>query len=238
MSNSSYYKFLSHIKDEFQEDYCAHMKSKYEKAMSFYSNVDKDYFQGQKGKTICYKIFENKSSKKLLIIVTGYNESMLKYIENIYDFFHLGYSVAIYDHRGQGYSERLIKDSMKGYIDNYKNLGRDLFSFLNKVILKKFDNHKRFLMSHSMGAAITYSSLEAIESSIHGVIFLSPMFKINFPKNFEYLYYLLSKFFVLFRFGKNIASYNSDIKRKNSFERNHLTNSKFRYDFWLKKKKV
>jgi lysophospholipase len=49
--------------------------------------------------------------------------------------------------------------------------------------------------------------------------------------------YLVAKILVFSRLGQNIASYNSDIKRENSYERNHLTNSKFRYEFWLKKRK-
>ena len=56
--------------------------------------------------------------RKLMILVNGRAENMLKWTELAYDFYQQGYDVLLFDHRGQGYSPLIIPQ--KGHLDEFR----------------------------------------------------------------------------------------------------------------------
>ena len=93
------------------------------------------YFNGKRNCRIAYRHFVHPQieERKLLILANGRAENILKWTEIAYDFYHQGYDVLIFDHRGQGYSQRLLKGSDKGHLDEFRFYTDDMADLIKKV---------------------------------------------------------------------------------------------------------
>lgn len=133
--------------------------------------------KAQNAKISCL-LFPNENSKTKIIIVTGYNESYLKYAEVIYDLFHKGHSLYVYDHRGQGYSEKFLNQNSRGYMDSFDDLVDDLqlfFDFVNKSDEGTNEKQQIVVLAHSMGGAVTTLALLQNKIKPHRIVLSSPM---------------------------------------------------------------
>ena len=74
--------------------------------LPFQSIFQTQYFTGKNNAQIAYRhlVHDKSAGRKLMILVNGRAENMLKWSEPAYDFYHQGYDVLLFDHRGQGYS--------------------------------------------------------------------------------------------------------------------------------------
>jgi lysophospholipase len=145
-------------------------------------------FSGQKGIRLNYAIFtqpltDNLSNKDSIVIVSGRSEGYLKYQELCFDLFQLGYNIFIVDHRGQGISERMLSEPHKGYVENFDYYYLDLATFITDVVTKTIKekqlNKKPYLLSHSMGGAISARYLQHFPQTIKAAVLSSPMIAIN-----------------------------------------------------------
>ena len=134
------------------------------------------YFTSYDSLKIAYRIFLVDNAKAAIVISSGRTEGMLKYQELIYDLNQNGFSVYILDHRGQGNSERMLKDTQVGYIDDFEDYVKDLHQFVNAYVDKDI---KRILVGHSMGGAIASLYVEEYQNDFDGVVLSSPMHKPN-----------------------------------------------------------
>ena len=68
------------------------------------------YLSGERNIKLAYRHLVQPESvvRKLMILVNGRAENMLKWTGLAYDFHQQGYDVLLFDHRGQGYSQRII----------------------------------------------------------------------------------------------------------------------------------
>ncbi|MGR6980391.1 alpha/beta fold hydrolase [Testudinibacter sp. P27/CKL/0425] len=138
------------------------------------------YVSGQRGCRIAYRFFEHPSSdeiqvRKLMILVSGRAENLLKWTEIAYDFYQQGYDVLTFDHRGQGYSQRLLPDPDKGYIDRFDYYLDDLDVVLHSV------NHlhayqQQVMLAHSMGGLIATLYLAKYPHNIDKLVLNAPLF--------------------------------------------------------------
>lgn len=119
------------------------------------------------------------NNDKVIVVVQGRSESVLKYKELAFNFAKLGYDIYLIDHRGQGFSQRLGGDQFRGHVKNFQNYVTDLNTFITQLDLK--DKYKfRYILSHSMGGAISALYLEQYQTPFQVAVFSSPMFSINF----------------------------------------------------------
>jgi len=134
--------------------------------------------QGAGGVPIHYAKREITEAQAALIIVDGRTEYADKYAELLYDLKDLPWSFYIYDHRGQGRSGRLLNDPQKGHVDSFSNYVNDLKRFI-KTIVKRNTQSPLFILAHSMGGTI--AALYGMENPgiLNGMIFCSPMLRIN-----------------------------------------------------------
>ncbi|PJG85986.1 alpha/beta fold hydrolase [Conservatibacter flavescens] len=135
------------------------------------------YLQGQRHVSIAYRHFTHDSPevRKLLIIVNGRAENMLKWTEVAFDFYHQGYDVLVFDHRGQGYSQRLLADPEKGYIDEFRFYAEDMHKIIENVTAL-FPYQSQHLLAHSMGALISSFYLANYDHQIKSAVFSAPFF--------------------------------------------------------------
>lgn len=107
------------------------------------------------------KIFHNKDSKELVLIMTGFNEPMTKYFEVVHAIYKAGFSVCLYDHRGQCLSEREKKFSKTepqiSWVESFSHLVDDSIDI---ALEAKKETCAEFIhvLAHSMGGLIaTYA---------------------------------------------------------------------------------
>ena len=166
-----------------------------------------------------------------IVFSQGRNESVLKYKELAFDLSQQGYDVFLIDHRGQGFSTRLGGDAYRGHVEEFEDYITDLNDFIISLNLPQH-YESRFLLSHSMGGAISALYLEEYQHPFQAAAFFSPMFSINLgglpifiAKVITYVSDQICRWF------SNFACYapGSNIYQETPFENNKLTSSTKRY---------
>ena len=86
----------------------------------FFELFPTQYLFGERNIKLAYRHLVQPESavRKLMILVNGRAENMLKWTELAYDFYQQGYDVLLFDHRGQGYSQHIIPQ--KGHLDEFR----------------------------------------------------------------------------------------------------------------------
>lgn len=166
-----------------------------------------------------------------VVISQGRNESVLKYKELAFDLSHQGYDIFLIDHRGQGFSSRLGGDAYRGHVQEFGDYVTDLTTFVNSLQLAQH-YQSRFILSHSMGSAISALYLEQQQHPFSAAAFFSPMFSINLggmptfiAKIISYISYIICGWF------SDVTCYAPGVGPyiQSAFEGNILTSSPKRY---------
>jgi lysophospholipase len=166
-----------------------------------------------------------------VVISQGRSESVLKYKELAFDLTNQGYDVFLIDHRGQGFSSRLGGDAYRGHVQTFDDYITDLTTFVTSLQLDKH-YQSRFLLSHSMGSAISALYLEEQQHPFTAAVFFSPMFSINLggmpnfiAKSVSYISDRVCHWF------SDVACYAPGVGpyTKTAFEKNILTSSEKRH---------
>jgi lysophospholipase len=135
-------------------------------------------FAGKSGVTIAYAVYRVPQEIGAVVLLPGRTEAYVKYFETVYDLRDAGYSIYMMDHRGQGLSGRMLADSQKGHVVEFDDYVDDVQTFIDDVV--KAEPHDRlFILSHSMGGAITTRLLERDPKIIDAAVLVSPMHQIN-----------------------------------------------------------
>ena len=147
--------------------------------LSFFNQFPTQYFISKNNVQIAYRHLTHAKSadRKLMILVSGRAENMLKWSEPAYDFYHQGYDVLLFDHRGQGYSTHFLKDSEKGHLDEFRFYVYDMTKIIEKVTAL-FNYSTQHLLAHSMGALIATYYLANCDHSINKAVLSSPFYGI------------------------------------------------------------
>lgn len=192
------------------------------------------------------KFFNPKISEKTdlgtLVIAPGRTESSMKYIEVAYDYIQRGYNpVYVIDHRSQGFSDRTLTDKHKVHTSDFNYYVEDFSDLMNQIVLKdsSINLNRMFLISNSMGGAITALYLEEFNHPFKSSAMFGAMHKIIYPEPFnEFLAGISSKFLCindhLKIFGLSCKGYAPGRGEKfkwedRVFETNDLTHSLQRY---------
>lgn len=141
------------------------------------ANAISSHFQGVDNKRV-HSIAITTGNNKAIVISQGFTESVLRYKEFAYDLNQQGYDVFLIDHRGQGFSERFGGDQHRGYVVNFQDYVDDLNQYIDSLKLET-KYQQRYLLSHSMGGAISALYLQQFKHPFQASIFFSPMLSIN-----------------------------------------------------------
>ena len=101
--------------------------------LPFFEQFPTQYLSGEQNIKLAYRHLVQPEStvRKLMILVNGRAENMLKWTELAYDFYQQGYDVLLFDHRGQGYSAKFAAFHSSNFSSNTLPIG--LGSPVNKV---------------------------------------------------------------------------------------------------------
>ena len=75
-----------------------------------------------------------------VLLQQGHNEFIEKYFETIQELLDRGFNVVCFDWRGQGLSDRMIKDTNKQYIEDFKIHIVMILIILLQLYFKKLGN--------------------------------------------------------------------------------------------------
>ena len=147
--------------------------------LPFFNQFPTQYFTGKNNVQIAYRhlAHDRSADRKLMILVNGRAENMLKWSEPAYDFYHQGYDVLLFDHRGQGYSTHLLTDSEKGHLDEFRFYVDDMAKIIEKVT-ELFNYSTQHLLAHSMGALIATYYLANCDHCMNKAVLSSPFYGI------------------------------------------------------------
>ena len=147
------------------------------KLFPFFERFPTQYMIGKNNIKIAYRhlIQLESAVRKLLVLVNGRAENMLKWSELAYDFYRQGYDVLLFDHRGQGYSDRLLRGSEKGHLDDFRFYIDDMAKVIEKTTAL-FTYKTQHLLAHSLGSLIATYYLANYEHCIEKAVLSSPFF--------------------------------------------------------------
>ncbi|MEA2861624.1 MAG: lysophospholipase [Methylobacteriaceae bacterium] len=117
-------------------------------------------------------------------ILQGRTEFVEKYFEVAGELLARGFVVVAMDWRGQGLSDRDLKDSRKGHVDDFAFFERDLEA-LQQQVLQFLCPEPWFALGHSMAGAILLAQARARRSPFARMVLTGPMIDIaglRFPR--------------------------------------------------------
>ncbi len=166
------------------------------------NDVCTEHYLPVKNGALHTKLYKNQNAKGVVVICHGYTEFIEKYLENIYMFYNLGYSVAMCEHRGHGFSHRMSDNIHKIHIDTFATYVQDFKSF-TFYVKEQCPDMPLFLFAHSMGGCIGALYLGQNIKPYKAAVLSSPMLELR-PKSMPSpLAITISKTMVLFGKGQN-----------------------------------
>lgn len=198
-----------------------------EKVLPFFESLNKGEFKNAQGMTIRYFTMIKSSNTKSLVILPGRTEPATKYAEVIYDLRNKGFNIFIMSHQGQGESDRLLTDHERSYVVRFSDYVRDFTQFMDSVV--KPEGNNLYLLSHSMGGAISVHYLAQNPTVFKKAVLVAPMLQINTDPYPESIARYYAKLLVSIGKGKQYAPGQPAYVRV-PFEVNPTTHSEARYD--------
>ena len=193
-------------------------------------NVSNTLIQGEfsfKSISIAYAYKIPPLATQAIVISSGRIECYLKYQELINEFIDKDFAVFVLDHPGQGLSSRLLKNRHKGHIQDFDNYV-ECFNQFNLQVVNKQWNGTKYLVAHSMGAAIAYLYLKQYPTEYDKAVFSAPMFGINTGSMPLPVAKMLTYLFNTIGLGNQYCLGHRDYTNK-PFQNNQLTSSQVRY---------
>ena len=143
--------------------------------LPFFEQFPTQYLSGERNIKLAYRHLVQPESevRKLMILVNGRAENMLKWTELAYDFYQQGYDVLLFDHRGQGYSQRIIPQ--KGHLDEFRFYTDDMAKIIEKTTAL-YAYQAQYILAHSLGALISTYYLANYDHQIKKAVLSSPFF--------------------------------------------------------------
>lgn len=188
-------------------------------------------FLNRQGLKLNYYSFTSHLNPKTLVILPGRTEPAVKYAELVYDLKNQGYNIYILDHQGQGASDRLLKDSHRGYVKHFSDYVQDFSDWLEEVVIPETMNQDRFLLAHSMGGTIASLYLSKSHHVFTKAVLSSPMMEIDTKPYSETIGRALTSILVKAGLGRKYAPGKGPYASSaDTFELNEVTHSVVRFN--------
>lgn len=187
------------------------------------------YFVARDGRRIRYALCKAAAEprKGTVILMSGRNECIEKYFETIVDLNARGFTVAIKDWRGQGGSDRLLKDSPKGYVGSFRHYVDDLDRFITDCVVPRCHG-PFYVFAHSTGGLVALLAAPVLAGRVRRMVLSAPLLSLQgFPVSLG----AMRRIARILRFvglGRLYAS--GGPRRRQPFEGNKLTSDRRRWE--------
>ncbi|MCR5143682.1 MAG: alpha/beta hydrolase [Lachnospiraceae bacterium] len=201
--------------------------------------LEEGYFESCDGKKIHYARAIHPDEKASLVISHGFCEFIPKYLEVIYYFYQMGYSVFMLEYRGHGFSQRgckaLENELDKVYVKNYQEYVEDLHGFMDQVVTKESLTRKYILFAHSMGGCIATLFLQQYPNYFKKAILSTPMLEMDYKDKSVFtvnMLFILSK---ILRWGKKYLPGQKGFDNIYKYEgSSSMSETRYRYVFEMR----
>lgn len=167
------------------------------------------------------------ASRGTVCVFTGRGEYIEKYFETVQDLRQRGYAVAAIDWRGQGHSSRLLRNALKGHVENFSQYQLDVAAFVKQVLPDCPPPY--FALAHSMGAAVMLRVAHAGAAPFERLVLCAPMLDLPWPRA-SLAVRSLTRLLRAAGMGKRfIPGGNVDLIKSTGFPGNPLTSDPRRY---------
>lgn len=195
----------------------------------FFRSMKTGTLKNKDGVALKYFSYTNPRNDRSLVIVPGRTEPALKYAELIYDLKDSGLNIFIMDHQGQGESQRLLADTNKGHVKEFRNYVTDFELFMNQIV--HTSSNPVYLIAHSMGGAITTHYMNRHRTVFTKAVLIAPMMEMNTAPYSETIARYYAKLLVSIGKGNNYApDYGPYRPETDVFDTNVYTHSPARFD--------
>ncbi|MCR5580177.1 MAG: alpha/beta hydrolase [Pseudobutyrivibrio sp.] len=143
------------------------------------SKLNDGYFTNKDGLKLHYQSLIRTDEKATVVISHGYCEFTTKYMETMYYFYQMGYSVFIMEHRGHGFSDRQVDNYYKVHVNRFEDYVSDFNEFIDKIVRPESITERLILFAHSMGGGIGALYLEQYPKVFERAILTSPMIALS-----------------------------------------------------------
>ena len=118
-----------------------------------------------------------KERRGTVCILPGRTEFIEKYFEVVGELRRRGFAVAVLDWRGQGGSSRLLRNPLKGHINDFSEYEEDLAHFMKAVVLPDCPT-PYFALAHSMAAMVLFKAATKRGCWFTRMVLTAPMVRI------------------------------------------------------------
>lgn len=128
------------------------------------------------GKRVRYARFaaEGRPLRGTVIIFPGRNECIEKYFETISDLSARGFGVTMFDWRGQGGSDRLIRNTRRGFVESFDDYAADVEPFFEHVVLPDC-RAPFYVLAHSAGALVALLAAPKLYNRVRRMVLSTPL---------------------------------------------------------------
>ncbi|MFD1198950.1 alpha/beta fold hydrolase [Brucella gallinifaecis] len=176
-----------------------------------------------------YAILKPQTTPSLgtIVLLQGRNEFIEKYFETMSNLSGRGFTVATMDWRGQGGSQRLLKDHMRGYVRRFSDYTDDLDQFFTEIVLPDCPP-PYYILAHSAGALITYSSMHKLVSRVNRIVLCAPLIGLRSVQSENDKMRRMTTVLRWLGMGRKYAT-GGRINKERLFENNPLTSDPVRF---------
>jgi lysophospholipase len=124
-----------------------------------------------------------------VVLLQGRAECIEKYFEVVGELRGRGFAVVTFDWRGQGGSERVLRNSRKGHIDDFAQYDADLDAIMRQIVLPDFPP-PYYVLGHSTGGMIALRAARAGGTRFTRMVLSAPLVDIapsSTPRTVSYV---------------------------------------------------
>ena len=127
-----------------------------------------------------FPLAEGIAAKGTILLLQGRSEFIEKYREVIGELLGRGFAVASFDWRGQGGSERLLRTSLAGHVEDFEDYQLDLEAAI--AAMKLHDLPQPWsLLAHSMGGCLALHHIARGNSPFRRAVLAAPLIGLAGP---------------------------------------------------------
>lgn len=166
--------------------------------------------------------------KGTVCVFPGRTEPIEKYFETVRDLRDRGFAVALLDWRGQGHSQRMLRDSRKGYVRKFSDYEIDVETFVREVVLPDCPP-PHFALAHSMGGAVMLRISYSGKRWFDRIVLSAPMIDLPGRATSLPVRLLLATLRMAGQGGQYVPGGNDTLANTEPFVGNVLTSDPVRY---------
>jgi lysophospholipase len=184
------------------------------------------------GLSIRYARWDTTAGRRLgtVCLFHGRTEFIEKHFETITDLRRRGFAVATMDWRGQGGSSRLLKNPLKGHIENFAQYDADVVTFMSEIVLPDCPP-PYYCLAHSMGGHLVLRLTQTKACWWDRIVLSSPMIAFAGSETRNAANSAIAEIATFFGLGDSyIPGWKSYLPEAEPFEGNVLTSDRLRYE--------